>query len=117
MKRVKIKCKLSNSINNYKYEIIIYNCYCEKIFNEFTDENGILFFDAPYYGVYKILILKNKNQRLCTNFYIGNNVDEDFYFLITNLKKDFHLITFKITDKNYKGLPIKEGKITLCKNI
>lgn len=108
MKKIKIKC-----INKCKYQIIIYDCYGNKLFDDFTDYDGCLFFDVPYYGVYRILIIKNKNIKINTNFYVGKHGYEEFPFRIANVKKEFHLVTFKITDKNYNGLPIKEGKITL----
>lgn len=108
MKKIKIKC-----INKCKYQIIIYDHCGNKLFDGFTNNDGCLFFDIPYYGVYRILIIKNKNIKINTNFYVGIKGYEEFYFRIDNVKKEFHLVTFKITDKFYNGLPIKEGKITL----
>lgn len=108
MKKIKIKC-----INKCKYQIIIYDHCGNKVFDDFTDYDGCLFFDVPYYGVYRILIIKNKNIRINTNFYVSKD-NYEYCFRIDNVKKEFHLVTFKITDKNYNGLPIKEGKITLC---
>lgn len=108
MKEIKIKC-----INKYKYQIIIYDCYGNKVFDGFTDETGTLILDVPYYGVYKILILRNKNIKVITNFYVDENQYNFFYFRVVSIKRYLHLVTFKITDEYYKGLPIKEGKITL----
>ena len=72
----------------------------------------VYFFDVPYYGVYRVLIIKNKNTKINTNFYVGIKEYEEFYFRIDNVKK-IHLVTFKITDKFYNGLPIEDGSITL----
>lgn len=107
MKKIKIK-----RINKRKYQIIIYDCYGSKLFDGFTDHDGCLFFDVPYYGVYRILIIKNKNIKINTNFYVIKD-NYEYCFRIDNVKKAFHLVTFKITDKNYNGLPIEDGSITL----
>ena len=107
MKKIKIKC-----INKCKYQIIIYDCYGNKLFAGFTDYDGCLFFDVPYYGVYRILIIKNNNIKINTNFYVIKD-NYEYCFRIDNVKKEFHLVTFKITDKNYDGLPIEDGSITL----
>ena len=86
LKKIKIKCRLSNSINYYKYQAIIYNCLGYKVFDNLSNENGILIFDAPYYGVYKILIIKNKNVKFCTNIIVLENKDNNYYFYIPKIK-------------------------------
>ena len=140
MKEIKIKY-----INKYKYKyhIIIYDCYGNKVFGGFTDETGTLILDVSYYGVYKILILRNKNIKVITNFYVDENQYNFFYFRDVSIKRCLHLVTFKITDElqtitmeaethtveianekavtkeitltdaNYNGLPIEDGSITL----
>ncbi len=114
MKKVKIKCRFSNSINTYKFLIVIYDCNGNLILRKSTNYLGYLYFNAPYYGIYKILVFKNKVLKYYNNIYISKEGCLAFTFILKeNYIKTPRLVTFKVTDKIYQGLPIKEGKLIL----
>lgn len=114
MKKVKIKCRFSNRIDTYKFLIVIYDCNGNLILRKSTNYLGYLYFNAPYYGIYKILVFKKKVLKYYNNIYISKERCSEFTFILKeNYIKTPRLVTFKVTDKIYQGLPIKEGKLIL----
>ncbi|MBP3635891.1 MAG: hypothetical protein J6J17_05540 [Bacilli bacterium] len=120
--KIKIKCKVLDSIDEYKFNIKIYDSYNTLIYCGNTDESGTMYFKPKYYGVYKVIITNKKNiypRKLCSSILIYNNYCHTFLFSFYKcLKNKNNPITIILTDKNYKNLPIEKGEILLWpKNI
>ena len=60
--------------------------------------------------IYKIIITGYKNIRLHKYIFVHNC--STITFIFENNKS--HNVLFKLTDKNYIGLPIMKGELTLC---
>lgn len=110
MKYIKIKCKAINDLNTCKYHVIILNNK-NIIFDGYTKETIYLNLKI---GIYNIVIIpcNNKSNKICSTFIVDDNSCNTFNFVF--YKKN--PITIKITDKNYKGLPIEKGKIIIWQN-
>ena len=122
MRKIKIKCSVSNDINIYRFHIMIYNSNHKLIFDKFTNKFGEVIFKAPYFGIYKIVITSEKyfvSNKICTNFLVNNRGCN--ILLFTFQKQNFNnyrLVTFKLTDKHYKDLKVQKGDSILWqKNI
>ncbi len=117
IKELIIKCALCNSIDICKYHVFIYNCKNELICDNYTNENGVVHFKPTYYGIYKIKVVPNKYivpNKICTTILISKNYCNRVLILFNKCPESFnHPIKVKLTDKNYKGLPIKKGEIIL----
>lgn len=121
MKKIKIKCAISNSLYSCKYHIRIFDKHDTLIFEDDTSlkENYIIF-DFPSFDIYKIKIFSSNNivpGYICKKIYIHKNICDTLLFLFEipqkkrNAPKTYHL-----TDQNYKGLPIMKGEIILWPN-
>lgn len=116
-KILKIKCILCNSINIYKYKLLIYNHNNKLICNDYTNENGCFQFQVPDYGIYKIIFLNSQTnpQKMCVTTLIRKNHQNKITITFNYpSKKKLFLIT--LTDQNYRGLPIAKGEIILWQN-
>lgn len=115
MKNIRIKCKLFNNIDIVKYHVIIFDHKNNLILDDYTNKLGCLYFKPQYYGLYNIIIIPSIGYKvICTGIYINEKTD-NFVFSFRSYSP--LIITFKLTDKNYKDLPIKEGKLFLWKSI
>lgn len=72
-KRIKVRCLLGNCIAHYSYHIFIYNKQ-KLIYDGFTTQYGVLDFDFPDYGLYKIVIESN-------NFWIPKLSEKSIFFI------------------------------------
>lgn len=118
IKKLEIKCFTIDSINIYKYRIIIYNSNQELVLDDFTT-NGSLFFNIPYYDLYKIIVIPQSNLKynyFCQNVLIHKNFCKILLLPFCKNSISKKTVTLILTDKNYKGLPIKKGEITLWQN-
>lgn len=114
--KVKIKCRVFDSIDIYKYNIKIYDLDNRLIYCENTDEMGIVYFEPKNYGLYKIVITNNDNmypRKIYSNILIFNNYHTFLFIFYKNLINKFNSVTIILTDKNYKNLPIEKGEILL----
>lgn len=120
-KIIKIKCLLCNSIDIYKYEIFIYDIDGNIVYNGKTNDKGYILFKVPYLGIYKIIIKAEKNicpKIISEKILIHKNCPNTILFTFKKLNKNYlSPITIKLTDKNYKNLPIEKGEIRLWQNI
>lgn len=122
MKKIKIKCRVNNEINVYKFHVMIYSKNNKLILNQFTNKVGEIEFKAPYSGIYKIIIIPEKNfipNKICTTFFVNKKCCSTLLVTFQKLSiNNYHLVTFKITDKHYKGLKVEKGDLIVWqKNI
>lgn len=117
-KRIKIRCLLCNCIAYYPYHILIYNHKQHLIYDGFTTKYGVLDFDFPEYGLYKIVIKSNNSWIPKVNkksIFLSPNCSDLLIFTLHSYcnSKSKDPITIRLTDRNYKGLPIEKGEIKL----
>lgn len=115
-KNIKIKCIFNSSISIYCYKILIYNSKNEKIVDSYTDKMGVFNFKCPCFGIYKIIIIPDYRlvpAKKCITILVNQKTTDKLSFIFTSRVNYFHPITIKMTDQNYKGLPIMKGKIIL----
>lgn len=114
---VQIKCYIDGCLDIVKCEVKIYdsnnNLFCEGKTNEF----GIFNFIPTKGSIYKIVIKPIKNclypYKICKIYY-SNNITKNIPFIFFKyIPKFHHFITFKLTDENYKNLPIEKGEIKI----
>lgn len=111
---VKIRYILNDRLDNSYHKILIFNNENKLLFDGYTDVKGSFLFQAPYFGIYKIIIL-TKEKTLCKvmKILVRKNKNNYFLFKINNKKINLQTVTFWVTDKNYKGLPLKKGEMIL----
>lgn len=114
MINVKVKCRSIYTINMDIYNVVIYDKNFNVLLNNNTNDKGLVNFNAPCQGVYKIHILKNKTLKMNSVIYVSEKNCNFFCFKLKDNILNTRFINFKITDSFYKGLPIKEGKLILC---
>ena len=109
-KKVCIICLVDDSILSYKFNIKVSKdnkLICKKNINK-------IFFYAECYKLYKIQVNTNNNlypKTKCQNIvFTPTNCSK---ILINFSTENMVPITLKVTDKNYKGLLIEKGEITL----
>lgn len=109
MKRIKIKCLVSNNLNIYKYHIKIYDSRGNIICDRGADDRGILYFEPKCFEVYKVVV--NICAKIYPNTIIRNVVftDNGCNTLVFAFKK-LCPIVIKLTDKNYRNLKERKGK-------
>ena len=105
--KVFFKCINLGSIDNYKYNIIVYDINNKIICKGVTKDN-IYYFNCKK-GYYKALIYNN----YLGHKYISFNTNNRIIIVYFNM---FKKITLHFTDKNYIGLPIEKGRIDLWQN-
>lgn len=111
-KKIKIKIRSNKSISLYCYHILIFDDD-RLVFDDYT-KNGEIYFNVEYKKGYCIIIINPLGFRKKIAFYYNNYTLNEFTIVMKNcLSKKSHLITIKLTDHNYKGLPILKGKIVL----
>lgn len=114
--KMKIYCKLCDSIDNYQYNIKIYDENNRLIFNKETNSYGYIFFNVIYGRVYKIVASNCKAipKVRCVMVYI-NNTCSNKVLITFNKFTNNHPVTIKLTDQYYRGLPISKGRVILWK--
>lgn len=108
---VQIRCLNNNCITGGIYFICIYNCKNELVYSGKTNMSGILDVCLQC-GVYRIIACSNE-KRICTTALIScktNNIVLICFNSIRNIKRQ---VSFTLTDKYYKNLPISKGVINL----
>lgn len=105
---MKIKCLLKESLDINKYYINIYDLNNNLVYKGYSEYN--CFNIDIKKGIYKITI---KSEKICISKHIYvNSYNSIFIFIFDNI--NFHSVNFKLTDKNYIGLPIMKGELILC---
>lgn len=103
---MKIKCLNEFDIKPPICYIYIFDKNNKLLFNSYTNKMGILEFNPPYIGIYKIIIVL-RNKKICKIYYL-NNTD-----ICIKLKKSSLV---KIILKDNYGIEIKKGMINLWTN-
>ena len=75
LKKIKIKCLVSNSLDIYKYHIKIYDSKGNIICDSSADDRGILYFEPKCFEVYKVVV--NICAKIYPNTIIRNVVFTD----------------------------------------
>ncbi|MGM9876761.1 MAG: hypothetical protein ACI310_06005 [Bacilli bacterium] len=114
-KNIQIKCYIVNCLNIIPCKILIYNSKNNLVCKGITNEFNFFKFYPSECGIYKIIVEPTKHKiypfKICKFYYFnGNNSILQFIFS-TSLPKKEHHITFNLTDKNYKNLPVEKGVI------
>lgn len=112
LKKIKIKCLVSNSLDIYKYHIKIYDSKGNIICDSSADDRGVLYFEPKYFEVYKVVV--NIRAKIYPNKIIRNVIftDNGCDTLVFAFKK-LCPIVIKLTDKNYRNLKVEKGEIIL----
>lgn len=113
---IKIKCRLVDSLSGYQYKIRIYDDACNLIIDDFTDAFGNYDFCFSKYGIYRIVItncvVAPYEKKLL--FYVNKCCCKELVVMFNESNKHIeNPITFNVTDRYYKGLPIMKGKVIL----
>lgn len=111
-KKITIQCRLCDNLDNYKYLIEIYDCNCNLILKSYTDNYGYFYFNVSSFGIYKIVASNNivYPKKKCLNYYLNEDCCNNL--LIVFSKR--HPVAIRLTDENYKNLPIT-GRMILSK--
>ena len=115
-KSVKIKCRLGDSLDIYRYKIKIYDEKNNLIIADFTDEFGNYVFNVSQYGIYKIVIINHHliPIKKCIIIFVDQKNTGTLYIIFNKfITKQTHLITVNVSDYNYEGLPLTNGKVIL----
>lgn len=105
---MKIKCLLKESLDINKYYINIYDLNNNLVYKGYSEYN--CFNINIKKGIYKIII---KSEKICISRHIYvNSCNSIINFIFDNGRS--RSINFKLTDKNYIGLPITKGELILC---
>ncbi|MGM9881829.1 MAG: hypothetical protein ACI31S_03180 [Bacilli bacterium] len=116
-KNMQIRCYVINYLNIVPCQVSIYNSNNDLIYEGNTNKYGIFEFELDSCGLYKFVIKQSKlniyPQVICQPYYFnGKNRIARFCFF-TSVRRKYHPITFKLTDKNYKNLPIEKGAVNI----
>ncbi len=113
----KIKCINSDCLDICTCYVYIFNHKNKLIYKGITDKFGILNYNFPTYGIYKIVVIsKIYPYKLCQSVLINSNNCTVVPFVFScKIKINHHNVTFLLVDKNYENLPISKGEINLCK--
>ena len=117
-KTTEIKCLICDSIEEYHFYITIYNSSNEIVYKSYVSSKEVINFEVPYVDEYKFEIKPEEKifpLKICQKFKLVPCLFLCIYFnfykyCVFDLP---HYITFNLTDKNYKNLPIMKGEIIL----
>lgn len=113
---LKIKCTVIDSLNLYKYQVLIYDI-CDKLVvcDDFCG------YEKSYNlkpGFYKIIV--NTYGKLDPGIsvtLVDAKFDINLQFIFRLLTVNRQPIIFTLTDLNYEGLEIEKGQIILWQNL
>ncbi|MGN1358605.1 MAG: hypothetical protein ACI4WU_04490 [Bacilli bacterium] len=112
---VMIKCFFNDTIGINKFHIWVYDLDNNLVCDGDTDCLGWYKFSPSCSGIFKIIVCfkgKREVMRNCRNILVCDNKCNKFLFCFSRI--NFHklpLITFKLTDRYYKDLPIEKGEM------
>lgn len=114
MNECKVNCVVTDSIDNYVYNIHIYDSKQQLIYCD-SHSNGHVHFNATN-GLYQIQIQpvgRIYPRIVCKYIYVLTGSCNSFYFFFRKNLFRKRKITFWVTDKNYQDLPIEKGEMIL----
>lgn len=115
---VKIKCLITSTIDNIIYDIYVYKKN-KLLYKLKSDKKGNTCFKVNNNGFYTIKIVPSiflNPQIICKNIYVADNKCNQFNFYFEKNTIKPKKITFNVTDKFYKDLPIQKGELKLWHN-
>lgn len=113
-KKVKIRYLLNNRLDNSWHHILVFDDKNEMLYDGYTDMKGYFSFQASYFGIYKIVVLVNGNREYeVIKILVQEGKNNCFIFRFNDININLHTITILVTDRNYQGLPIEKGEMSL----
>lgn len=112
-RKIKIRFRLTNSLCIPNYRIEIQDKYRDLLFNDYVDNLGCIYFNTKYLGLYRIIVYDCNLFRKCIPIFINRNNWRELSIILDDVIDNKNSITVKLTDQNYKDMPISKGEIIL----
>lgn len=95
-----------------------YNNYYQPYIIVINNDNEIIYKGYTYNGIIELCLKNNElyklnaylNNRYINKVFISDKCNNKMTFSFNNIR----IITFLLTDSNYKNLKIKKGELILC---
>lgn len=116
-KKILIKC-LPNYRPWFEYTVTVFDSHNQVIYEGVTSEDGMAELQVAACDEYKIRVGSRKPlspAAICRWLTLCPREDCSLYFIFSPVFCPRHITraTFFLTDRNYQGLPISKGEITL----
>ena len=114
-----IVAKCTPSCAEGEYDVMVFDSANRMIAQARTTQGGTAKFPMRSFGEYRVHVRSRGNMspqaaNRWLYFYPGRTCTLYFLFHPTFLKPCFTTADFRLTDRNYDGLPIQKGDILLC---
>lgn len=117
---VKINLRICDYLCCYQFLVFIYDSNNKLVCKQTVRDWDSIDFYPPYIGTYamKVIVFEKIPKVIYkTSFYYGKSSQNCISFILPSIRNPIlHPITIKMTDQNYRGLPIMKGEIKLWQN-